>query len=54
MKVKEDTITNGKLFSCIKELTNAFMTLLDSTFIPEYGSSYDRIKVLLSAEPDLL
>jgi hypothetical protein len=30
------------------------MSVLDAPFILEYGSSYDRIKVLLSAEPDFI
>ena len=51
---EEHTIINGKLFSCIKDLNNAFMSVFDRPFFLEYGSNYDRIKILLSAEPEVI
>jgi hypothetical protein len=55
MNVQEkETILNAKLFSCMKDLTNSFMSVLDMPFFPEYGSDYDRIKILLSADSEFI
>lgn len=47
-------IRNPKLLELLKSLTKALIDALDKPFVPDYGSWYDRIKIILERDPDLL
>jgi hypothetical protein len=45
---------NEKLCGLLKDLTESFVNALDKAFYPNYGSTHDRIKALLQANPELV
>jgi hypothetical protein len=47
-------VRNPKLFELLKMLTKVFVDSLDKPFFPDYGSWYDRIKVLIAGDPELI
>ncbi|MGD0329800.1 MAG: hypothetical protein ABSB40_05035 [Nitrososphaeria archaeon] len=47
-------IRNPKLFEYLKKLNNAFISVLDKSFFPEYGSRFDRIKTLIKGDLELV
>jgi len=51
---QKQKIRNAKLFELLKDLTESFMDALDKQFFPGYGSWYNRIKVLIQGNPELI
>jgi len=47
-------IRNPKLFKLLKDLTESFLNALDKPFFQDYGSWYDRAKVLIQGNPELI
>lgn len=51
---QEKKIRNPELFRILQELTKSFLDALDKPFFPDYGSWYERIKVLLRSDSGLI
>jgi len=47
-------IRNSKLFELVKNLTNSLIAALDRPFSEDYGSWYDRVKVVIKGNPELI
>lgn len=54
MNSLEGKVKDRKFYSLIKKLTNSFGDALDKPFVEEYGSWYDRIKILAKGDTDII
>lgn len=45
---------NSNLFKCLEDLTRAFMEGLDKPFFSSYGSWYDRVRILIKGNTELV
>jgi hypothetical protein len=50
----EKKVRKKELYNLLKNLTHSFIDALDKPFVPDYGSWYDRIKVLVEGDADLV
>jgi len=48
----EKKVKNRELYNLMKILINSFFDALNKPFVPEYGSWYDRIKILVEGNSD--
>jgi hypothetical protein len=48
------TVRNRKLHDALKNLAISFETVLDKKFFPEFGDWYDRVRVLLQSDAELI
>ena len=48
----EKKVENRKLYNLMKILVDSFFDALNKPFVPEYGSWYDRTKILVEGNSD--